>query len=315
MSDTIIRTDSPVHAQKGGTVETLTLDELSTGLFGWDVLEGPAETTILTDTGVTRVEDPSRKVLVRSDTLDVLSIPKRSYQVHPYRETLLANVEKILGPGLIVAGAGLLNNGAVGFVQIATEERHHVAGLEHEPFLTAITSLDGSYATQYGTGTTAIICRNVLQLATGEMAGEKIRHTAHSAARVTDAVDALSIVAELTRNTNAALAALAAEKVTDARFDRWMRAYVPDPKPGQETKRRAGQVEKVRGELRGLWTGDERVAPWRGTALGVLQAANTHLHHLSIVRNTTREARNAENAINGKIEKADAHALRVLATV
>ena len=314
-TSTILRTRGPVYG--GQIVDGMTLDTLATGLFGWDVLEGTVESTVLTAEGVTRVTDATRKTLIHSETHEVLHVPTISYARHDYRDTLLDNLRPMVGAGLTVSGAGLLRGGRVGFVQIEAEDTHTTAGLEHAPFVTAITSLDGSFATQYGTGSTALICENVLQIIRSEMAesGMKIRHTSNSLPRVKAAADTLALVHRIGDATDERLARLAGVKVSEADWNRWLAAYVPEPKAGAETTRKANTVERTRGELRALWTADERVAPWRGTGLGVLQAANTHAQHMTIVRGDTRAARNAERAMNGATARLDEKAIRVLSNV
>ena len=64
-----------------------------------------------------------------------------------------------------------------------------------------------------------------------------------------------------------------------------------------------------------LWIDDQRVAPWRGTAYGVLAAANTYAHHYAPVRGATRVERNAERLVTGKVHDLDRHNLQVLAAV
>ena len=68
-------------------------------------------------------------------------------------------------------------------------------------------------------------------------------------------------------------------------------------------------------QLDRLWNHDQRVTPWRGTAYGVLAAANTYAHHLAPVRGATRAERNAERLVTGKVHDLDRHTLQVLATV
>jgi hypothetical protein len=63
--------------------------------------------------------------------------------------------------------------------------------------------------------------------------------------------------------------------------------------------------------LRQMYRNDPMVAPWSGSALGVLQAFNTYTHHVS-GKNDNRAERNAMSAINGKIQQADAKVLEVL---
>jgi hypothetical protein len=74
-----------------------------------------------------------------------------------------------------------------------------------------------------------------------------------------------------------------------------------------------------RAEVMGLYNHDVRVAPYRGTAWGILQAFNTHAHHMQTVRNVSRTDRQAIRTITGKVENEDRDVLaaidRVLATV
>ena len=42
---------------------------------------------------------------------------------------------------------------------------------------------------------------------------------------------------------------------------------------------------------------DERVAPWAGTAWGVVAATNTYMHHVQNVRRVGRADRNTERMI------------------
>ena len=67
-------------------------------------------------------------------------------------------------------------------------------------------------------------------------------------------------------------------------------------------------------QLDRLWNHDQRVTPWRGTAYGVLAAANTYAHHLAPVRGATRTERNAERLVTGKVHDLDRHTLQILAT-
>jgi hypothetical protein len=67
--------------------------------------------------------------------------------------------------------------------------------------------------------------------------------------------------------------------------------------------------------LNGLYNNDMRVAPWAGTAWGVVQAVNTYRHHLGIVRNMSRVERNAINAMETAGEREDAKVRAILADI
>jgi hypothetical protein len=77
-------------------------------------------------------------------------------------------------------------------------------------------------------------------------------------------------------------------------------------------KRSITLAEKKRDKLWDMWVSDERVAPWRGNALGAWQAFNTYAHHEGIVRNMSRPERNMMNAVNGTTDKLDKEFLSVI---
>ena len=64
-------------------------------------------------------------------------------------------------------------------------------------------------------------------------------------------------------------------------------------------------AEKKRDNLERLYRHDCRVAPWAGTAHGVVQAVNTYEHHESTVRGVQRPERNMLRAITGDFGKLD----------
>jgi hypothetical protein len=81
------------------------------------------------------------------------------------------------------------------------------------------------------------------------------------------------------------------------------------------TKRALTTRRQEADQMDRLWIDDQRVAPWRGTAYGVLAAANTYAHHYAPVRGATRVERNAERLVTGKVHDLDRHTLQVLAAV
>ena len=74
-------------------------------------------------------------------------------------------------------------------------------------------------------------------------------------------------------------------------------------------------AENKRDELWRLWRHDQRVAPWSGTAWGVVSAVNTWTHHMSTVRGATRFDRNMDRVVTGEIDALDANTLKILARV
>lgn len=68
---------------------------------------------------------------------------------------------------------------------------------------------------------------------------------------------------------------LTAETVNADRWQRFLTAYTA---PSSDGKRARANADTKHRELSKLWHTDERVQPWRGTAYGVIAAANTYHH-------------------------------------
>lgn len=282
-------------------------------LFNWTPLESTISATVITPDGVETIHDATRKGIVRPDTGTLLGVFKQSYQVHTYGEWLVSNVEAILDDDLHVGSAGLLRGGAQGWVQLETDATQHVAGIEHRPFLTASTSLDGSLATTYGVGTQVVVCDNTLSVALGTMRRSvKVRHSSKSLGRLGDVREALGLVLTAGEAFNEQVRQLTAQPVAEARFERFLDRYT---EPASDSKRAKNNATAKADALRQLWRNDERVTPWRGTAWGVVAAVNTYAQHVAPIRGADRITRNTEFMVTGKADALDAATLEVLATV
>lgn len=302
--------DEPNHYPTAVPVEDVTRR-----LFHWTPEVGPVETTI----GGKRYIDNDRQVIVRPDTGTVLGTFKSGYQVHDYSQWLLENVSTILDTTeLRVGSAGLLKGGAVAWVQFELEDTLDVQQVQYRPFLTAATSLDGSLATQYRTGAQVVICDNTLAASLREKGSSsiRIRHSRHSLGRIGDVREALGIVYETADAFAAEVTSLTARTVTDAQWAQFVDAYTGRGREGVEGRSVAHAARKAM-ELEDLYATDERVAPWKGTAWGVVAATNTHLHHVSTVRGADRVTRNTERMVLGmdRIAESAGVTLRTLAAV
>lgn len=282
-------------------------------LFSWTALEGTVDTTVMTEDGVATYNDPTRKTIVRSDNGRILGIFKQGYQIHPYTEWLITNVENILDADAQVASAGLLADGARAWVQIEMAETLEVKGFQFRPFLTAATSLDGSLATTYIRGAQAVVCDNTLSAALGSATSQlKIRHSSKSLGRITEARDALGIIYEVADDFTAQVEALTAEKVSAKRWQAFLTAYAG---PTTDSKLAISMSANKIDTLKELWATDERVAPWKGTAFGVLQAVNTWSHHYATAQHGKVAERNMRRVVEGKHDDLDRATLALLATV
>lgn len=250
-----------------------------------------------------------RKAIVRSDTGDVLGIFKDGYKPHPYSEWLIDKVAAILDDDLAIGSAGLLKGGAVAWVQIEVPETLSVAGIQYRPTLLAATSFDGSLSSTYGRKVQLVVCDNTLDCALGESGQQiKVKHSRYSELTVLEGREAVGIVHAMGDDFARELEALTAHKVSEGAFNRVLDLVLPLP----EGKTKSSNPRK-REEIITLYRKDERVAPWSGTAFGVLQAFNTWQHHVATVKGDKgRAQRNYERTVTGVGGKFDAEILNAV---
>lgn len=283
-------------------------------LFHWSPVEADLQAVTIDDTGVQTFTDPTRKAIVRPDTGTILGVFKTGYKVHDYDQWLIHNVEGILDADLHIGSAGLLRGGAVAWVQVEMADTLNAAGVEFRPFLTATTSLDGSIATTYQTGAQVVVCDNTLSAALDTAdTTVKVRHSRNSLDKLAAVRDALGIVHQVADRFAAQVDQPAHQSVTDAQWSRFLVAYCGTD--AKASKRALTTRRDQADQLDRLWRHDQRVTPWRGTAYGVVAAANTYAHHLAPVRGATRAERNTERLVTGKVHDLDRHTIQVLATV
>lgn len=242
-----------------------------------------------------------------SVTGDLLGVHSPKYASHQFQDGLLGGVEKICGNGLGIESAGLLAKGSVAWVSVSLEDTSTVqgTGVEHLTRLLAFGSHSGKFTTSYKIVNTLVVCDNTLAMATSESNRPeyKIRHTVNSAVRIEDAHKALGLIVAGQDDFSREIARLCDTTVTD---DQWSR-FVQELAPIEVGAKGKGvtMAETKREELTQLWNADPRVAPWRGTAFGALQAANTYQHHIAIVRGAERQERNTLAQLDGSWEKFD----------
>jgi phage/plasmid-like protein (TIGR03299 family) len=255
-----------------------------------------------------------RQAITRSDNDHVMGIFTNGYEPHPYDEWLLTTVANILDDDLHIGSAGLLRGGAVAWVSVEMEDNIKLPeGVEFRPFLLATTSFDGSLSTTFGRKVTNVICDNTHGIAMSERGQQiKIRHSRYSKLKLTEARQALNVIHEITSDFAAEVTRLCSIDVSDAAWAAFLDAHAPLP---EAAGRGRAMAERKRETLTRLYDRDQRVAPWRGTGWGVLQAVNTYTHHEGIVRGAARAERNMLNAVTGRTDDLDQQTLDTLAGV
>ena len=287
-------------------------------LFHWVPAEGDVTTTIVTADGVSTITDPTRKTIVRPDTLEVLGVFKQGFTVHPYGVWLVYALGDILDTStseLGIGSAGLLKGGALAWVQVEVPETMTTPeGVDFRPFLSGATSLDGSLSSTYQTGAQLIVCDNTLSASLGEESAKriKVKHSRKSIGKLADVRDALELIHTTGDDFAAQVAALCATEVSDKAWGAFLDLHVELP---TDAGRGRTLAENKRDALSTLYKSDARVAPWTGTAFGVVQAVNTFEHHVGNVRGGTRQDRNALRSVTGQVDKLDASTLETLGRV
>jgi len=296
--------DEPNHYE-----QAVPIDDVRRRLFAWKAVE--ENMFVMRDDE--RFLVPDRKAIVRDDTYEVLGVVSTSYAPHQYEDVLLKQIANIIDDSeLAIGSAGLLKGGAIAWVQIEMPENLKVADVEFRPHLLATTSFNGSIATTYKRCVTVVVCDNTRAAALREEGQEyRIRHTANSQMRIAEARDALNVVFRLGESFTKEIEQLLAHKVSDPMFTKFVERIVPLRQDASKTA--TTKAETDRAEFMRLWNGDPRVAPWKGTAFGAVQAVNTYRQHIRPTRgDTIRAERNMMDNLTGQTEVNDAEAFKKL---
>lgn len=302
--------DEPNHYEGA-----IPIEDVRRRLFFWQAEQVPMWVDVpkeKRDALGSMIHVPNRVAIVRNDTHEVLGVVSPSYQPHQYDEWLLTSVANLLDDDLVIGSAGLLKGGAIAWTQVEMPENCMAGDVEFRPNLLATTSFNGSIATTFKRTVTVVVCDNTRNAALRENSPEiSIRHTSKSHLRLGDARSALSIVHQMADAFSQEIETLLAMKVSDQKFQKFVEAHVPIN--DEESKQAISRAENVRFEFLNLWQNDMRVAPWRGTGFGVLQAVNTHRQHLRPTRGDTMLVeRTMMDSLTGKTEIADQKATELL---
>jgi phage/plasmid-like protein (TIGR03299 family) len=250
-----------------------------------------------------------RQGITRSDNQHLMGIFAVGYQMHQYDQWLLGTVAAILDDDLAISSAGLLRDGAIAWVEVSVPDSITTPeGVTFRPNLLATTSFDGSIATTFKRTVTDTVCDNTRELALAEKGQQlKVKHSRHSHLKLGDARDALALVHTLGDEFAAEVAELCRIEVTQAQWVRFLDLHVPtgDDTGSKLAGRSLTMAENKRSTLNKLYEHDLRVAPWAGTAHGVLQAVNTFEHHEATVRGSGRAERNMLRTVTGDFGQLD----------
>lgn len=307
----------------GGYVGPIPIEAIER-LMSWEAVERPlyidmpcelneADNIDADGNASKRVQVPERKAIVRSDTGLVMYLGSEGYKPHQYREWLVDNIGTILDDEVQVDSAMLLMGGGVAAVSVSLPETVTTAAdFAIRPRILAFTSHNGKYATTYQRSVEAPVCDNSLsvEINRGEDATRmRVKHTSQSHLQIAGARDALRILHQQGDDMAAMVDALVKWEVTNKEFAQLLNRLQPVPEEiiegGKVKNTRAVTMATTRREaIVGLYLNDHRAAPWKGTALGVLQAYNTWDQQVRQV-NGERVERKMLATFSGEVDKFD----------
>lgn len=269
-----------------------------------------------------------RSAVIAQDDGTVFYIGSDGFAVHAYDAWLVGNVQNLLSDELNIGCAALLDNRGVACVQVEMPESITSAeGVKIRPRLLATTSVTGKYATSYKLVSGIVVCDNTLDMAMREASPTfRVKHTRHSALRIADARTALGMIVRHAESTLEFVDALTHYSVSESDWQKMLDTLVPltdlsvfdgngiaAPKG---VKRAATMAEQRREALDNLYRWDDRAAPWKGSAFGVLQAFNTFDTWERGTRGSTSKVeRSMLDVLGGKTAKNDALTLETLFAV
>ena len=248
-----------------------------------------------------------------------------SSEVTPQQYNFLVDLgQAVTGEGsdIIITAAGTTRNGGRGYLQFSTENVHSVAGMDYAPFVSLGMSHDGSLAITSVTGNMIVVCANMVAGLFGKAAfaeagvkGTRTRQSKHATAA--RHITRHSVALDLAREADAmdkAIADLAKVQVSDAQWSEFVKIMFPAA--DDASKRAITRAENNRERLTQLYKADERVAPWHGTALGVMQAANTFdIWERGTRGDTDPNVRQFDDMLSGTLAKAENDAAKALTLV
>lgn len=258
--------------------------------------------------------DDEHKAICDPEQGVVFDYPTQDYQIHNYRQWLIKNVATILDDDLGISSAGLLRRRAQAWVEVSVPDNITTPeGVVFRPNLLVFTSLDRSLSTTYKRTIGEVVCDNTLQARIGEE-GEtfRIRHTANSLGRISEAREALNIIYSAADDFQKELYLLCQVEVTERQWQQVLDALVPrvDENGNQKQGRSLSIAEKRRDTIDELWLNDPRCSPWKNTKFGVIQTFNTYSTHYATIRNTHgggRAERSQLKIISGQAGRQDNH--------
>lgn len=229
---------------------------------------------------------PGFKVVCRSDSGQVLAIPKSSYELFGNRESfeiveaIVRKAGKAAGMSLKYETAGSLKEGAWIWALVRVDEPYHIPGDPSAtyPYVSIQNTHDGSAALRVNATQVRIVCANTWMAANADADRSGLtytfKHTKSIRDRVDEAVEALAGVRQETQEYVEMATHLATIKVTPADAQRWIKAFIRSPQDegALVSDRVAANISEARNAVWRVLKDGPTTEGINLTAYGLLQA-------------------------------------------
>ena len=277
------------------------------------------ETDLTYDFNGESIVDPSRKAIVHAGNGSLFNTPRRGYKIHQHSDWGMGLANSL---ELDCIQATLDKGGARVYLTFTIGESFNTPeGVEFFQNLLYGSDHGGTLASTHMDFAGLLICDN--QWRSGTEAANvmvKTKRTKNSSLSVHNGkVGDILMAAD---KTKAEIARLCEWEVTGKGWSDFLTAYVPDPADGNA--RGMTVADNKKGELNELYRFNEMVAPWAGTAFGVMQAVNTYDRHRIGIRQgidtdaeraIAREVRSFSNTLSGELDSLMGNAYAILERV
>ena len=258
------------------------------GLANWNLDKVPVSAVLEGSDTVQYVDIPDKYAIVRRLDNKPLGIVGSQYQIFS-NEDLFDLAALHLGEGRIrPATGGSIRGGAWTFLSFHIEHEWLLTDDPHIPFLSLVTSHDGSAPVTAVASLTRPVCWNTVQVllseegfsatGTGDRGRYTIVHRPQIRERTEEMVKTFNRAIGYVSNYERAALRFMEAPFTTRGFDLMLDALFPvmDTAGEQKAGRALTIADTARSQVRRIYEDDPRVGRFQGTRWGALQAANVY---------------------------------------
>jgi len=250
----------------------------------------------------------NRKIIVRDDTLEPLSIVSSDYPILQYPEAFDFMDEAVKGEGARYVAAGALKGGKQGFMVMRLPQHMQVNVLDggdpHEMFAVLRTSMDLTKAVEVMMMPLRGLCMNQLTLASFSANVPhkwSVRHTSTMTAKLGDMKSSLGKAEAYTKRYNELATRLAAIKINDEKAKLVLGYVIPN-----HTKKKDEVTNLILDKMH-----SSPYVGWHGTGWGLVNAISEWLDWRPAGTSESKFLNAMQGITHKSINKAAVHLLRM----